>query len=191
MVNWLYGEWTWKLCFCGLITYQLFLSSLTFSQTDSSKTYTDTSKTYQTDRVSSPAAKKITDEFKPTKSPMLALGLSAALPGAGQIYTKNYWKVPIIWGVGGYWVYEWIHLNNSYKEFRRKYSEAPHEQNLRLRDFYRDERDKFAWFLGALYIINLVDAYAGAHLYDFDISPELSYDGRIIPKVLVSVKIEL
>ncbi len=184
MVNWLIGEWRGKLYFIVSITFQFFIGSSTFSQTDSTRNYPDTLSSLQ-------IQKKDIVEFKLTKSPMLALGLSAALPGAGQIYTKNYWKVPIIWGVGGYWIYEWIHLNNNYKEFRQKYSESSTEQNLRLRDFYRDERDKFAWFLGALYIINLVDAYAGAHLYDFDISPELSFDGKITPRVSASVKIKL
>lgn len=120
---------------------------------------------------------------------MLALGLSALLPGAGQIYTENYWKTPLIWGVCGYWIYEWIQLNNKYKDFRSRYQQNQSDQYLRLRDFYRDERDKFAWFLGALYVLNLVDAYAGAHLYDFDVSPELTLDGRIEPKVTASIRI--
>lgn len=127
--------------------------------------------------------------YKPAKSPMLALGLSALLPGAGQIYTANYWKVPIIWGVTGYWIYEWIQMNNEYRNFRDLYRMEPTGQYLRLRDFYIDERDKFAWFLAGLYILNLVDAYAGAHLYDFDVSTDVASDGRIIPKVTASIKI--
>lgn len=193
MVNRLNDEWGRKLCFIVSITFQLFMGSATFSRTDSTKTFPDTLHSQQAQKSDTlpllqPQKKDIV-EFKLTKSPMLALGFSAALPGAGQIYTENYWKVPIIWGVGGYWVYQWIHLNNNYKEFRQKYVEDSNEQNLRLRNFYHDERDKFAWFLGALYIVNLIDAYAGAHLYNFDISPELSHNGKIIPKVSVSFKI--
>jgi hypothetical protein len=120
---------------------------------------------------------------------MLALGLSALLPGAGQIYTENYWKVPIIWGIGGYWIYEWIQNNSDYRNFRDLYRKDPTEQYLRLRDFYRDERDRFAWFLAALYVLNLVDAYAGAHLYDFDVSPDVTFNGRILPKVTATIKI--
>jgi hypothetical protein len=122
-------------------------------------------------------------EYKPAKTPMLALGMSAVLPGAGQIYTENYWKVPIIWGVGGYWIYEWIQMNSDYRDFRDRYRQEATEQNLRLRDFYRDERDKFAWYLAAL--------YAGAHLYDFDVSPDVALDGRITPKVTATIKIPL
>jgi len=119
---------------------------------------------------------------------MLALGLSAVIPGAGQIYTENYWKPAMIWGVGGYWIYEWIQLNNKYKDFRLKYQQTQSDQYQRLRNFYHDERDKFAWFLGALYMLNLLDAYAGAHLYDFDVSPELTLNGRIAPKINASVR---
>lgn len=121
---------------------------------------------------------------------MLALGMSAVLPGAGQIYTKNYWKVPIIWGVGGYWIYQWIQMNDRYAQFGDDYRTSPTEDNLRLRDWYRDERDKFAWFLGALYVLNLVDAYAGAHLYDFDVSPQLASDPRGFPSFHASVRIK-
>jgi hypothetical protein len=129
-----------------------------------------------------------------SKSPWVAVGLSAGLPGLGQIYNRSYWKPPLIWGLGGYWIYEWIHLNDNYKDFRSRYSNSITPGNptgdpllLKIRDFYRDERDKFAWYLGALYLLNLVDAYVGASLYDFDVSPELTGNGRIVPRVRASI----
>jgi hypothetical protein len=133
--------------------------------------------------------------FQPTKSPWLAVGLSAVLPGAGQIYDESYWKAPIIWGVGGYWISQWISLNGKYGDFRDLYAKSiqltgsGNENDRRLRDFYRDERDRFAWFLGALYFLNLVDAYVGAHLYDFDVGPQLSANGRVVPRVCATVKL--
>ncbi len=133
--------------------------------------------------------------FHSTKSPWLAVGLSAALPGAGQIYDESYWKVPVIWALGIYWIYEWRQLNTQYQDFRSRYSEslvslppAGNPQLLLNRNFYRDERDKFAWFLGGLYLLNLVDAYVGAHLYDFNVSPDLSADGRFVPRVTATVR---
>lgn len=167
-----------------LYIFHLFV----FAQTDSLSIISDSS--YQ--RIGGKASKPdsvYSGEFHPTKSPTLAMGLSAILPGAGQIYTENYWKAPIIWGVGGYWIYEWIQLNDKYKQFKRDYSKTQSEQDLRLREFYRDERDKFAWFLGVLYVLNLVDAYAGAHLYDFNVSPDLSLNGRVVPKVTATVRL--
>lgn len=123
------------------------------------------------------------------------MGLSGALPGLGQIYNRNYWKVPVVWGLGGYWIYEWVKLNKDYKDYGDQYSRSitPIVKSgdgnlLRLRDFYRDERDKFAWYLGALYFLNLVDAYVSAQLYDFDVSPDLGLDGRMIPRVTATIK---
>lgn len=130
--------------------------------------------------VSSP--QQSSGEFHPTKSPLLAMGLSALLPGVGQIYDESYWKAPVIWGVGGYWLYIWIDLNNQYKDFQRLYALTGNDQYLSLRNFYRDERDKYAWFMGALYILNIVDAYAGAHLYDFNVSPDLSVGAVVSPR---------
>ena len=134
--------------------------------------------------------------MRETKSPWRAVGFSAVIPGLGQIYNTSYWKVPLIWGLGGYWVYEWIHLNSSYKDYRDQYGNSVtpalpngNGQFLLLRDFYRDERDKFAWYLGGLYLLNLVDAYVGASLYDFDVSPDLTADGRVVPRVRASIHI--
>ena len=129
--------------------------------------------------------------YHQTKSPWLAVGMSAVIPGSGQIYNADYWKAPVIWGLGGYWIYEWVKLNNLYHDNRDLYEQNLNGPNAsdykRIRDFYHDERDKFAWFLGALYMVNLVDAYVGAHLYDFDVSGDLGADGRIEPKVMATV----
>src|SRR5262249_58423000 len=106
------------------------------------------------------------------------------------------WKVPVILGLGGYWVYEWIRMNDKYHDYSTLYSASiaafPPDGSVRLkenRDFYHDERDKFAWFLAGLYLANLVDAYVGAHLYDFDVSPDLGADGRIVPKITATVRL--
>ncbi|MFI5252693.1 MAG: DUF5683 domain-containing protein [Bacteroidota bacterium] len=124
--------------------------------------------------------------FQPTKTPMVALGLSTLLPGAGQIYDESYWKVPILWGLGGYWVYEYIQNNNNYKSYRDQYLQSLIDipgygdaRLQRLRDFYRGERDKFGWYIGVLYLANIIDAYISAHLYDFDVTPDLGEQGQV------------
>lgn len=132
-----------------------------------------------------------------TKSSVLAVSLSAVLPGAGQIYNEEYWKVLFIWGLGSYWAYEWTRNNKWYQDYRSLYSKSITPQTpdgdyryLQLRDFYRDERDAFAWYLAALYFLNILDAYVGASLYDFDVSPDLSIEGRIMPTVSVSIRFQ-
>ena len=124
-----------------------------------------------------------TTAIRTPKSPGKAILLSALMPGLGQIYTKSYWKLPIIWGLGGYYVQGWIKNNNRYREFRDQYLESISPSNPQgnlqtknFRDFYRNQRDSYAWYFGILYLANLVDAYVTASLYEFDVSDDLSVE---------------
>lgn len=155
--------------------------SIGYSQQDTTSFSSDTNQT-KTDTFQSIKRTELSQKgFQSSKSALLAVALSTVLPGSGQFYNEDYWKIPIIWGFGIYWGLEWRYLNKKYKDFGSQYNESikelpPYgdEQFRRLRDFYRDERDKFAWYIGVLYFLNIVDAYVGAHLYDFDVSPDLS-----------------
>lgn len=115
-------------------------------------------------------------KFKMKKSPTTAVLLSAVLPGAGQFYNESYWKIPIISGLVGYFGYEYFRNNNLYKDYRDQYAASQNDTvpdgNLNfktLREFYRDQRDDFVWYFLIVYVINLVDAYVDAHLFDFDV----------------------
>ncbi len=117
----------------------------------------------------------------PAKSAGTALLLSALLPGAGQVYNESYWKVPVIAGFGGYFIYEWIWNNNKAEEYRDLYVQSVREnppfgddRYRQLREFYKQQRDSFAWYFLILYVLNLVDAYVDASLYDFDVGENLS-----------------
>ena len=162
--------------------------------------FSDTTK--KSDTLQSVVVRKSSDStpsrkgYNSTKSAGLAVGLSAVLPGAGQIYNESYWKAPVIWGLTTYWVYEWIDLNGKYKDFRDQFQKSVETfppygdtQKQRVRDFYRDERDKFAWYLGALYFVNLLDAYITANLYDFNVSPDLGADGTVAPRLTASIRL--
>jgi hypothetical protein len=118
-------------------------------------------------------------KFRMKKSPTTAVLLSAVLPGAGQFYNESYWKIPIIAGLVGYFGYEYFRQNNYYKDYRDQYSASQTPQNpegnlslKELREFYRDQRDDFIWYFTIVYVINLVDAYIDAHLFDFDVKDE-------------------
>ncbi len=47
--------------------------------------------------------------------------LSTVLPGYGQIYNKQYWKLPILYGALGAGLALYIHENNTYKPLKRQY----------------------------------------------------------------------
>lgn len=118
-----------------------------------------------------------TAKFRMQKSPWLAVGLSAALPGAGQIYLGQWYKVPFIWGSVGAFLAGAFIQNNRYlstsDSVRNQLARGDTLTSFRYvqaREFYRDDRDKFYIYAAIFYIVNLIDAYIAAHLYDFDVS---------------------
>lgn len=125
--------------------------------------------------------------FTMKKSPSTAILYSLAFPGAGQIYTETYWKAPLFAGAAGILIYGIIANQSSFSE-RSDAADAAVaagksavEISLlrRQREFYRDQRDLSGFFLLATYLVAAVDAYAGTHLYDFNVSDKLSV--RLLP----------
>lgn len=114
--------------------------------------------------------------FIMSKSPWGAVARSAVIPGWGQFYNESYWKIPVIWGTAAWFIYNWVDNNHLYNEYKSLYQTSELEYYRRLRNFYRDQRDKFSIYLGLLYLINLVDAYVDAHLFDFNVNE--NFDGN-------------
>lgn len=114
--------------------------------------------------------------FVMQKSPWGAVLRSAVIPGWGQLYNESYWKIPVVWGVAGWFAYNWIDQNDKYNLNRNLElsTEDPilKQRYLSKRDFYRDQRDYFAIYLTLTYLLNLVDAYVDAHLFDFTVSED-------------------
>ena len=118
---------------------------------------------------------------RPGKSTTVALLASMVIPGAGQIYNGSYWKAPVIWGVGYYFISVYNQQNKLYQQSRVAYTasiDSTHPNgNLSIRDnqrnFYHNQRDSFAWYLAIEYVVNLLDAYVDASLYNFEVSPNL------------------
>lgn len=120
-----------------------------------------------------------TNKFEMNKSPWGAVLRSAVLPGFGQFYNESYWKIPIVWGVLGYFGYQWNRTNNLYLQYKDQYAlsvvnKKIDDYALMAREFYKDQRDLVAVFIGLTYFLNLVDAYVDAHLFDFYISRDNS-----------------
>jgi hypothetical protein len=115
--------------------------------------------------------------------------MSAIIPGAGQVYNKKYWKVPIKYA-GGAVLYYFIKTNNDeyhkYKEAQVIRNDGDPEtiddydpqftnEDLETRkDYYRRNRDLSYILAGTLYVLNIVDAYVDSQLMDFDVSDNLS-----------------
>lgn len=180
----------------ALLVCLLLIPCQVLTQVDTSVSRIDTAGIQQA-APGKKAPDALTPGFQPKKSSLLAVGLSLVLPGAGQIYNEDYWKAPVLWLLGGYWVYEHGKNNKTFSDFSYRYftsitpTNAEGDPQLKtLRDFYRDERDKFAWYLGGLYALNLLDAYVGANLYDFTVTPDLSLDGRLGTRVAATFRLK-
>ena len=121
------------------------------------------------------------------KIPTRAALYSAIIPGAGQVYTKKYWKVAIIYAglfSSAYYINE---SNDSYQFYKSTYlnringittdefQEIYSDSDLRtLTDHYRRNREVSALLFTLTYILNIVDASVNAHLFDYDVSEDLS-----------------
>ncbi len=117
--------------------------------------------------------------------PRKALLYAAILPGLGQIYTKKYWKVPLVYGgmaITGYAI-------NLYQKGYTKYklelftvldgttTRSPSgfdEATLRsIVNSYRRQRDFMIIIMGGVYLLQIIDAHVDAHLKEFDLNPNL------------------
>jgi hypothetical protein len=129
---------------------------------------------------------RVSDE-KYAKSGNLAMLFSAILPGSGQMYAHRYYTIPLIWGFGYYFASIAIKANNQYMDYRGQYSESVRLDTnhvgdpniLRVREFYHNQRDEFIFYLALTYFLNIIDAYVGATLYDFDVSNELGGNAKL------------
>lgn len=124
--------------------------------------------------------------FVMTKSPLGAVLRSAVLPGWGQIYNESYIKAPIIWGIIGGLAAGWIHNNNKFKENRDLFIQTGIEQFRTLRTFYQDQRDLVSIYIGLTYLLNLIDAYVDASLFDFSVE-----ENQITNQTQLSLRIKL
>ena len=121
-------------------------------------------------------------------SPTRAAMLSAALPGAGQIYNRKHWKVPIIYAGFGAIVFYANAYNTEYQKWREAYTYRV-DGNPNTVDNYPDFSDDYLrramnYFRrnleltyiagGFIYLLGILDATVDAHLLDFDVSEDLS-----------------
>ena len=127
-----------------------------------------------------------TDKMQTFKSAHKASILSAVIPGAGQVYNKKYWKVPIIYAslaTSIYFIQDNQKKLNSYQDAYITRSNGGSDQYidvynnsqlLTIVDYYERNRDVSYIITAAIYLLNIVDASVDAHLFDFDISEDLS-----------------
>ena len=142
-------------------------------------------------------------------NPKRALWLAIVIPGAGQIYNRKYWKLPIIYGGFAGCIYAMTWNNQMYHDYSQAYLDIMdddpttesyknflhlgteiNESNLaryqeifrKRKNRYRRWRDLSVFATIAVYALSVIDAYVDASLSEFDISEDLSL--RVAPVVM-------
>lgn len=119
---------------------------------------------------------------------------SLLVPGLGQIYNGEAWKLPIYLGgiMGGIHFYTLNRTN--YERFRRIYKAATGdnassytgpisaETALYYRNVYRRYRDYSVLTIAGFYLLQVIDANVFAYMHDFNIADDLTLS--IDPAVL-------
>ena len=151
----------------------------------------------QEDSIQSPNNQNetVVDSVKP-HSIRTALILSAALPGAGQVYNhlampkgkrKAAWKVPLIYaGLGGA-TYFLISNHQTQKSLKNEYtlrldgltgdekwSSYDNQGILQLYEQHIRWRDLSIVGVALVYLLQVTDAGVEAHFVNFDVSPDLT-----------------
>lgn len=114
---------------------------------------------------------------------------SSILPGLGQIYNRQYWKVPVVYAILGTAGYFIGYNYNKYTEYRQAYiyaidgdpgtsdelSRFYDAQSLqRLQNNYKKDLDVIVLLTSVGYALQIMDAVASAHLKNFDVSRDIS-----------------
>ena len=135
---------------------------------------------------------------KKKHDPAKATRRSAIIPGWGQAYNHQYWKIPIVYGVLAIPASTFIYNNKWYKKTKDAYEIVVNEETDRYdeidpklidpatgmplsaqdlqyyRNTFRRDRDYSILFFLIAWGVNVVDATVFGHLKDFDVSDDLS-----------------
>lgn len=140
--------------------------------------------------------------------PKKAMWLAIVFPGAGQIYNRKYWKLPLFYGgfLGCVYAISWN--NTMYRDYSqafidimdddpntrsyvnflpRNYDADANRSRLqelfrKKKDYYRRYRDLSIFATIGVYLLSILDAYIDAELSSFDISRDLSM--KVRPSVI-------
>jgi hypothetical protein len=135
-------------------------------------------------------AKKESYWGKPQKAALY----SAILPGLGQAYNHQAWKMPILYAGAGFLAYLWSSLDVNYHKYDaavndlaaiparpNPYPQYTQSQIVQIRDYYRRNRDYTIIISTLVYMLQIADAHVFAHLRGFNVNNNLSFQPTLLP----------
>lgn len=124
------------------------------------------------------------DYPSPKKAVLLAI-----VPGMGQIYTKKYWKLPLVYGALGGVIYSIGYNSRNYEKavlslaikdgtitgIADPLENTPASAVQSARNSF-DKNKQLSWIgLIGFYLISAGDAFVDAHLKDFSVDDDISF----------------
>lgn len=119
---------------------------------------------------------------------------SLLLPGLGQLYNGEFWKVPIYWGLMAGSLHFVVDNNTQYLRWKNAYNKATSDdpdvekppqsaENCKYyRDAYRRMRDYSILAVAVSYLLQVIDANVFAYMQDFEVNDEISM--KVSPSVI-------
>lgn len=122
---------------------------------------------------------------------------SGILPGLGQAYNHQYWKIPIIYagfGVAGYFIASNLKDYNAFRQIYAGRISGDYSVDLKYpgyanysidviknaRDGTRKNLDITVLVTALVYGLQMIDALVYAQLKNFDISPDISFHTKAV-----------
>ncbi|MDT0676119.1 DUF5683 domain-containing protein [Autumnicola musiva] len=138
------------------------------------------------------------EDYEPYNAlaPAKAAFYSAILPGLGQAYNGQYWKIPIAYIGLGIGVYFYINNDDQYNRYRDAYKDrlAGREDEflgristdrlINAQEFYQRNKEISILVTAGIYILNIIDANVTAHLQQFNVNEDLSFKPKMNYDVL-------
>jgi hypothetical protein len=142
----------------------------------------------------------ITKDTVARHDPRKATRRSALIPGWGQAYNKEYWKIPFVYGVIGVPAGFFIYNNTWYKRSKKAFEIVANKDSNRYGDIHPDlqkrpttseqeylsalqqyrnsfrrDRDYSVLYFLVAWGLQVADATVFGHLKEFDVSDDLSF----------------
>jgi len=132
------------------------------------------------------------DPLRPAKAAFYA----AALPGLGQAYNKDYWKLPVVYAALGTGVFFTINNDREFKRFRTAFKDRiagrvdeftivnedgtttevfTNNGLIDAQDFFRRQKELAILITAGIYVLQILEANVDAHLSQYNVSDDLTF----------------
>ncbi len=137
--------------------------------------------------------KEAYDPLRPARAAFYA----ASLPGLGQVYNKDYWKLPLVYGALGTGVFVAVDSDREFQRFRTAFKQRlagrideftevdpitgettqifTDDALIRGQDVFRRRKELAILVTAGLYVLQIIEANVDAHLSQYDVDEDLTF----------------